>query len=65
MPIGLSPVGLSPVSPGEIAAALRPPPQDAPLPPEPWAGIALRASLGFAGTVLTTLCLWSLAPPPL
>jgi|JI81BgreenRNA_FD_contig_71_1400417_length_734_multi_8_in_0_out_0_1 hypothetical protein len=33
-------------------------------PPAKWAAIALRASLGLAGTLLTTLALWSLTPPP-
>jgi hypothetical protein len=33
-------------------------------PPAPWAPIALRATLGLAGTLLTTLALRSLTPPP-
>jgi hypothetical protein len=34
-------------------------------PPARWASAALRASLGLAGTILTAVSLWSVAPPPL
>ena len=33
--------------------------------PAIWAPAALRLCLGLAGTLLTTLALWSLTPPPL
>lgn len=34
-------------------------------PPAPWAPTALRLALGLAGTLLTTIALWSLSPPPI
>lgn len=33
--------------------------------PATWAAMALRASLGLVGTILTALSLWSITPPPL
>ncbi len=34
-------------------------------PPAKWASVALRASLGLVGTILTAISLWGLSPPPL